>query len=507
MRLHFLLGSIVLGAAIAWAAPCEKITSLALPHTTILSAKQVDAGAFTLPTPGRGSNPNAAFKSLPAFCRVAAALKPTADSDIRIEVWLPVGGWNGKLESVGNGAWAGVISYPALATALKAGYAAASTDTGHQGNNPDFIAGHPEKLADFVHRGVHEMTVAAKGIVDGFYGSAPKYSYWNGCSTGGRQAFTEAQRYPGDYDGIIAGAPAAYVTRLQGIQVWISQQANRSPGSLIPAEKFSLLHNAVLAACDGLDGVKDGVLEDPTKCKFDPRVLACKEGDGPNCLNAEQVQTARMLYSGLRFVSSSGSHEHAGVIFPGIEPGSELGWNMLAGPKPMSLAVEMYKYAALGYTAKDNWDAKDFKVDDMMRFEKEKGTAVNSVNPNLNAFFSHNGKLLMYHGWADPGVPPQGTVDYFNSVTKTVGAKAADDMRLFMVPGMGHCRGGDGTDEFDAVKALEQWVENGKAPERIEASRVRNGKVDRTRPLCAYPEVAVYNGSGSTDDSRNFSCH
>ena len=502
MRFHVVLGLMVVGSAIASAAPCESLMSLALPHSTILSAKTVAAGEFTLPTPGRGSNPNAAFQKLPAFCRVVASLKPTSDSDIRIEVWVPMAGWNGKLESVGNGAWAGVVSYPALATALAAGYAAASTDTGHVGNNPDFIVGHPDKLADFVHRSVHEMTVAAKGVVNGFYGRAPKYSYWNGCSTGGRQAFTEAQRYPDDYDGIIAGAPAAYVTRLQGIQVWISQQANRSPASLIPAEKFSLIHNAVLAACDGLDGVKDGVLENPTKCKFDPQVLACKEGDGANCLNAEQVQTARMMYSGIGTEWYLGAQHGIHTLFPGIEPGSELGWNTLAAPKPMSLAVEMYKYAAFN----GNWDLKDFKVDDITRFEKEKGPAVNSVDPNLNPFFAHNGKLLMYHGWADPGVPPQGTVDYFNNVKETVGAKAGDDMRLFMVPGMGHCRGGDGTDEFDAVKALEQWVEKSRAPERIEASRVRNGKVDRTRPLCAYPKVAVYSGTGSTDESANFSC-
>jgi feruloyl esterase len=502
MRLHVFAGWMIVGSAVAWAAPCDSLTSLALPHSTILWAKPVAAGEFTLPTPGRGANPNVAFKNLPAFCRVAASLKPASDSDIRIEVWLPMTGWNGKLQSVGNGAWAGSISYPALATALAAGYAAASTDTGHEGNNPDFIVGHPDKLADFVHRSVHEMTVAAKGVVNGFYGSAPKYSYWNGCSTGGRQAFTEAQRYPDDYDGIIAGAPAAYVTRLQGVQVWISQQANRSPASLIPAEKFSLIHNAVLAACDGLDGVKDGVLENPTKCKFDPQVLACKEGDGPNCLNAEQVRTARMMYSGIGTEWHLGAQHGINTLFPGIEPGSEMGWNMLASPKPMSLAVEMYKYAAFN----GNWDLKDFKVDDIMRFEKEKGPAVNSVDPNLNPFFAHNGKLLMYHGWADPGVPPQGTVDYFNSVRETVGAKASEDMRLFMVPGMGHCRGGDGTDEFDAVKALEQWVEKSKAPERIEASRIRNGKVNRTRPLCAYPKVAVYNGTGSTDESANFSC-
>jgi feruloyl esterase len=476
------------------AASCESLTSLSLKNTTVTMAKTVGAGEFVSPLPGRGPNSNAVFQKLPAFCRVAARLKPAADSDIKIEVWLPVSGWNGKLQSVGNGAWAGTISYPAMAQALAAGYAAASTDTGHEGNTPDFIPGHPDKLADFIHRSVHEMTVAAKGIVDGFYGSPPKYSYWNGCSTGGRQAFTEAQRYPDDYDGIIAGAPAAYVTRLQGMQVWVAQQAHREESGYIPQEKFALIHNAVLAACDALDGVKDGVLEDPTKCKFDPKVLACKQGDGPNCLNAAQVETARMIYAG--------PSENGKNVYPGLEPGSETGWNMLAGPRPMSLAVEMYKYAAFN----GNWEMKGFTVADIDRFEKEKGPVVNSVDPNLKPFFSRRGKLLIYHGWADPGVPPMGTVNYYNAVRETVGAQADDSIRLFMVPGMGHCAGGDGTSTFDMVKALEQWVEQGKAPERIEASRVRDGRVDRTRPLCAYPKVAVYNGSGSTDDAANFSC-
>jgi feruloyl esterase len=470
---------------------CEGIASLNFPHLTVLSSTAVTAGAFTPPS-SRGAE---AFKKLPAFCRVQASLKPTPDSDIKIEVWLPSEDWNGKLQSVGNGAWAGVISYPALAAAVAAGYAGASTDTGHTGNNPDFIPGHPEKLIDFVYRAPHEMTVAAKGVVNAFYGAGPKYSYWNGCSTGGRQALTEAQRYPDDYDGIIAGAPAAYVTRLQGMQVWAAQQANRSPNSLIPESKFSLIHNAVLAACDALDGVRDGVLEDPTKCKFDPAVLACKEGDGPGCLSAEQVETARNMYAGPTVNGKS--------VFWGVERGSEMGFNMIAGKQPMSFAVEIYKYAAFN----GNWDVKDFKLEDIQHFEKEKGPAVNSVDPNLNQFFGHNGKLLMYHGWADPGVSPLGTVDYFNSVTKTVGAaKANDAMRLFMVPGMGHCTGGDGTATFDMVKALEQWVEQGKAPQSIAASRVRDGKVDRTRPLCAYPMTAVYKSVGSTDEAANFNC-
>jgi feruloyl esterase len=486
----------------AFAGTCESVASLQLPHATITSAKTVGAGEFTPPTPGRGPNPNAVFQKLPAFCKVAATLKPVADSEIKIEVWLPVTGWNGKLQSVGNGAWAGVISYPALATAVGAGYAAASTDTGHEGNNPDFIPGHPDKLADFIYRSVHEMTVAAKGVINGYYGSAPKYSYWNGCSTGGRQAFTEAQRYPNDYDGIIAGAPAAFVTRLQGMQVWVNQMAHRDEKAFIPEAKFSMLHNAALAACDALDGVKDGVIENPMKCGFDPKVLACKDGDGPNCLNAEQAETARRIYAG----PTLGLTVPEFPLFPGLEPGSEMGWSTLAGPKAMSLAEEMYKYAASKYTTNPNWDVKDFTVADIERFEKEKGTETNSVDPNLKPFFAAKGKLLIYHGWADPGVPPMGSVNYFNNVIETVGPAAKESMRMFMVPGMGHCGGGDGTSTFSMIPALEKWVEQGKAPERIEASRVREGKVDRTRPLCAFPKVAVYSGSGSTDDTANFSC-
>jgi len=478
-----------------FAASCESLTSLKVANTTISMAKEVGAGQFKPAARGRGADPDAPFRSLPAFCRAAATLKPTSDSDIKIEVWLPLTSWNGKLQSVGNGAWGGVISYPAMAEALASGYATASTDTGHAGNTADFIPGHPEKLADWLHRSVHEMTVSAKAIIDGYYGSAPKYAYWNGCSTGGRQAFTEAQRYPNDYDGIIAGAPAAYVSRLQGMQAWIGQQVHRNAGASIPEDKFSLLHNAVMAACDAIDGVKDGVLEDPTKCKFDPGVLACKSGEGANCLTADQVETARKLYAG--------PQANGKTIYPGIEPGTEKGWNMLGGARPMSLAVEMYQLVAND----GHWDVSAMKVSDIERFEKEKGAAVDSVDPNLKPFFGHKGKLLVYHGWADPGVPPMGTVNYYNHVSKTVGeAQTRDSMRLFMVPGMGHCRGGDGTDTFDMVKALEAWVEHGKAPERIEAARIRDGKTDRTRPLCAYPQTAVYKGSGSTDDASNFVC-
>src|SRR5262245_35876847 len=310
-----------------YSASCESVRSHTFHNATITVAQSVAPGAFT-PQGGRGAD---AFKQLPGFCRVAATITPANDSEIKIEVWLPESGWNGKLESVGNGAWAGTISYPAMAAALAVGYAAASTDTGHTGNNPDFITGHPEKVTDFAYRAVHEMTVAAKAIVDAYYGNGPKYSYWNGCSTGGRQALTEAQRYPNDYNGILAGAPAIYASRLQGMQVWAAKTVHKNESSYIPPSKYPAIHDAVLQQCDALDGVKDGVLEDPTKCKFDPKVLACKEGDATSCLTTLQIEAARRLYAGPG-------------LFPGLQPGSELGWNTLAGPQPMSLADELYKY-------------------------------------------------------------------------------------------------------------------------------------------------------------------
>ncbi|HEY3824287.1 MAG TPA: tannase/feruloyl esterase family alpha/beta hydrolase [Bryobacteraceae bacterium] len=484
-------------ALLGAATSCESLTSLPLPHGTISLATSVEAGTFPAP-PGRG--PGAAvYKMLPAFCRIAATLKPSTDSDIRIEIWMPASGWNGKLQSVGNGAWAGTISYPAMATALATGYAAASTDTGHVGNNPDFIPDHPEKVIDFAYRSVHEMTVAAKAIVAAYYSKVPQYSYWNGCSTGGRQAMTEAQRFPNDYDGIVAGAPANYVTRLQGSQVWTAAVTHKDEAGYIPPAKYAAIHKAALDRCDMLDGVKDGVIEDPTRCIFDPRILECKGEDGPSCLTAPQVEVARRIYAGP--ASRSGQN-----IFPGLEPGSEMGWATLSGPKPMDLAVDTYKYLVF---RDPKWNYLTFNPDaDLARAEETTSALMNSVNPNLQPLFANGGKLLHYHGWADPGIAPGNSVNYYKSVLEAMGGKAKVDnsYRLFMVPGMGHCGGGDGTSTFDMVSALDQWVTQGKAPEQISASKVVNGVAVRTRPLCPYPQVATYKGSGSTDDAANFSC-
>ena len=318
----------------------------------------------------------------------------------------------------------------------------------------------------------------------------PNLSYWNGCSTGGRQGLKEAQKFPDDYDGIIAGAPA----NRTAISLWIAAAVLKDPASYIPPATYSAIHNAVLRQRDALDGVKDGVLENPTQCKFDPKVLLCKEGDAPSCLTAPQVEAARRLYEGPR------------NVFPGLEPGSELGWSMLSGPKPMSLAAELYQYLVF---KNPNWDYKTFDAaHDVRLAEKQVGETLDATNVNLKPFVDHGGKLLMYHGWSDPGIPPLATVQYYKNVDDTPGgtAKTTNSIRLFMIPGMNHCRGGDGTDIFDGIAALDAWVEEGKTPDRIEASHLTGGKVDRTRPLCPYPQVAVYKGAGSTDDAANFVC-
>jgi feruloyl esterase len=488
------------GAAPVFGAPtCESLISLKLKNTTITMAETVAAGAFTPPGPAGKGKQGAAFRNLAAFCRVAATITPVSDSEIKIEVWLPETGWNRNLQSVGNGAWAGTISYPAMATALVAGYATASTDTGHTGGNPaTFVPGHPEKLIDFSYRAVHEMTVAAKAIINRRYGTGPKYSYWNGCSTGGRQALTEAQRYAADYDGIIAGAAAIYTTHLQGAQVWSAEVVNKDEASYIPPAKYAVLHAAVLEACDELDGVKDGVLENPTKCRFDPQQLLCKDADGPSCLTAPQAEAARQIYTGP-------ANSRGKSLFPGLERGSEAGWATLSRAKPMALADETYKFLVF----KDaSWNYLDFNAErDIAAGDTTAGALMNSIDPNLKPLFSRGGKVLMYHGWADPGIAPRNSVNYYDSVVEKLGqAAVSNSIRLFMVPGMGHCAGGDGTSTFSMMDAISAWVEQGKAPERIEASRVRGGKTDRTRPLCPYPQVAVYNGSGSTDESANFSC-
>jgi feruloyl esterase len=430
---------------------------------------------------------------------VAATLKPSSDSDIKIEVWLPAANWNGKFQAVGNGGWNGTISYPAMSEALRKGYATSSTDTGHEGGSASFALGHPEKVVDFGYRSVHEMTVAAKAIVNAFYGSAPRYAYWNGCSAGGRQALKEAQMFPADYDGIIAGSPVADHIGRAAQASRVAKVLEQHPDARLTPAKAQALHEAVLAACDARDGVKDGVIGDPKACTFDPGTLRCKGADEASCLTAAQVETVRLLYS-------TATNPKNRRVIGGLAIGGELGWTDMGwSPAARSSGLDHFKYVVYQDADFDlqkfDFDAAIVKAD-----EADKGT-INALEPNLKAFFDRGGKILQYHGWTDPQVSPFNSVDYYTRVVGTMGARGVEgSYRLFMVPGMNHCQGGAGTDTFDKMAAIEQWVEQKKAPESIVASHSTDGKVDRTRPLCPYPQVAAYKGSGSTDDASNFVC-
>jgi feruloyl esterase len=490
---------VVLAASCAVAAaaqtPCDRLVSLSFPSVTITAANPVAAGPYRT-----GNSPAQSGVMLPAHCRVAAVLAPSSDSHIEMEIWLPASGWNGKFEAVGNGGWAGSINFGAMASALRESYATASTDTGHKsGETPggSFAPGHPEKLIDYGYRAIHEMTVASKAIIAAYYGRDPRLSYWNGCSNGGRQGLMEAQRYPDDFAGIVAGAPAANWTGRALGSLWVAQAAHKDEASYIPPAKYPLLHTAVLEACDSLDGVKDGILEDPTRCKFDPGVLRCKDGDGASCLTPPQVEAARKIYMP---AATATTREE---FYPGLEPGSELGWATYAGPRPFGIGEDHFKFVVFRNPA---WDYRtlNFETDVALAEHIDSG-AINALNPDLRAFFAHGGKLLQYHGWSDPQIPPMHSVNYYNSVVKTMGP-VRESYRLFMVPAMQHCSGGPGPDQFNAMAALERWRESGAAPAEIVAAHVTNNRVDLTRPLCPYPQVAQYKGIGSPNDAANFVC-
>jgi len=500
--------TVKLQAATPQQGSCAGIAKLQLPDTTIEFAQEIAGPSFTPPD-------SEAFVNLPAFCRVVAVTAPS----IRFEVWLPLVSWNGKFEGVGNGGLAGVISDRAMAGALRRGYATASTDTGHI-NGPAGAAWaieRPDLIADFGYRGLHLTTVNGKDITRAFYGKAAKYSYYYGCSKGGQQGLMEAQRFPEDYDGIVAGDPANNWTRFYaGGHLWFSIATLKDRESYIPQEKIPFLANAVNAACDAKDGIVDGVLNDPRTCKFDPAVLQCKEGEDPKtCFTEKQVQTIKDIWSGPR--NSSGE-----LIHPGLMPGGEAGpdgWaSWISGTERFS---SNHWYAASSFF-KDMvfenpfWDFRTFDYDNDMAFALAKvGGDLDAVEPNLESFRRRGAKLIVYHGWSDPDISPLNTINYYESVVslsqglqnrEAALEKTQKFFRLFMVPGMQHCSGGPGPNTFDMLTALENWVEKGKAPKQVLASHLTEGVPDRTRPLCVYPQVAVYTGKGSTDDAANFVC-
>jgi hypothetical protein len=510
------------------ASTCERLARVTMPATTITEARLVAAGTFVgPPAPFSGRDISALYKSLPPFCRVSATAKPTSDSDIKIEVWLPVSGWNNKLLGLGNGGFAGLIDYLNLATAISKGYAATATDAGHTGTPVDaaWAAGHPEKIVDFGHRGIHEMTRVAKTIAAEFYGQAPRRAYFNGCSDGGREALMEAQRYPDDYDGILAGAPASHWTALLTTAVWHTRALTLDPASFIPPAKIPAIASAVNAACDALDGLKDGILTDPRRCRFDPATIQCKSGeDADTCLTAPQAVALRHVYEGPR--DAKGRR-----IFPGYPPGAEEGgggWiTWITGKQPKTSMMAMFGDAYFSHMVYGNpkWDYREFALEADLRTAIEKtAQALDATDPNLAPFRARGGKLIVYHGWQDPAIPAESTTDYYDSVVARLGARETESfVRLYMAPGVQHCADGPGPDAFgqagdwssdDAARsarvALEQWVERDTAPVTIIATKYTGEEPARratmTRPLCPYPQEAKYKGSGDANDAASFSC-
>ena len=486
----------------AQAATCTELAKLALPKTTITVAEEIRAGAFkpsSPPEPGAPKPPGATFTSLPAFCRVAGTIRPTSDSDIRFEVWMPAAGWNGKFVGVGNGVWAGSISYLEMVAPLLSGYATAATDDGHQGSLLDasFAAGHPEKLTDFGHRAPHEMTVAAKATIAAFYGRRAERSLFVSCSTGGRQGLMEAHRYPEDYDGISSMAPATSMAAVMVNSLWTGHVALKDCDSHLTPAKLALVHQAALEACDAADGVKDGVISSPRACRFDPASLQCKSGDTPDCLTAPQVSALKAIYAGSTNVRTGRP------IYPGFEVGSEAMLPIYtSAPFPAALS-----YMRALVFKDPTWDFHSFDYDcDVTRALDVAAADLDVPATGLDRFFAAGRKLLLMHGWADGLIPPMATVNFYTDLTRHLGAQRAErGVRLFMAPGVGHCSGGDGPSVIDWTSAIDQWVGSGSAPRRILASNPP-GAAPRTRPLCNWPLVATYTGTGSTDDEKNFRC-
>jgi feruloyl esterase len=486
--------------------PCADLQQVSIPGGTITSVSAVPAGLFTPPRaagppdggPPAAGPPNAprrAPEQLPAHCRVTLVLTPTSDSNINVELWLPTEQWNGKFLAVGNGGWAGSITgYADMAAALRRGYATAGTDTGHSaadGAGGMFALGHPEKIVDFAYRAIHDMTVKSKRIIDVFYATPLDYSYFKGCSTGGRQAVMAAQRYPGDFDGIIAGALANRHVHMHTVGAYRGIRLARHPEEAISEEKAALVNAAVMAACDTH---KEGFLSNPRECSFDFATLLCDGGgEGGACLTEPELRTVETFYGGQR----TGDGE---LVFSGQAMGNPLPALASSPEGPGSFAFDTIRI--LGFQDA-NYDWRNFDLDRDMPIIDAAAGWVDAVNPDLRAFEGHGGKLLLYAGWRDTGITPENTVLYYESVRAEMGPQQDDWMRLFLAPGMGHCRGGPGVNTFDTLTALERWREQGEAPAQMLATNAETGLA---RPLCPYPQYAEYKGSGELKDASNWSC-
>jgi len=501
----------------AAAATCESLINLKLRDTQIVVAQSIPAGTYKAPD-------GQVFPNMPAFCRVAARLTPSSDSDIGMEIWMPASIWNGRFQGVGNGGFAGAINYSALAPNVQLGYATVSTDTGHTGSPTDasWALGHPQKIIDFGYRSIHLMTVIGKRIAYAFYGENPQHSYFTGCSTGGRQALMEAQRFASDYDGIVAGDPVAHYTHHHvGANLWVTWQMFYDPASTVFTTQDTLLGNAVDKACDLLDGVKDGVLNDPRLCHFDPKKLLCKGSEKPpHCLSEAQVQAVRNIWRG------PNDFMHRPNYYPQFERGGEAdGWPMSISPEPPPAPqTDSHEIMGVGFLRNfvfddPNWDYRSFNWatdpayvnNKIVLGDQSLAAVMNAINPDLSQFQAQGGKLIQYHGFSDPEVPPLTSIDYFESVVRFDGSlqQTHESYRLFMVPGMNHCEGGPGANVFDMLTPIVNWVEDDIAPNRIIATHYVNNDPDQgiqfTRPLCSYPKEAVYKG-GDQNDAKNFAC-
>lgn len=460
------------------------------------------------------------------FCRVRGLIRPTADSNIFFEVWMPPSEtWNGSYQGNAPGGYVGSMAYEPTERALRAGYAASTTDNGHVGSEPaEWAAGHPERFDDWGWRAVHETAIASKTVIAAYYGKAPKSSYFIGCSKGGGSAIMEAQRFPTDYDGIIAGAMGWNLSARLAMYLW-TIQAVQAPGGWVSPAKLAMLHKSVLASCGGTGEI----LDNPAACTFDPASLQCAKtaADTDTCLTHQQVTSVRKIYSGP--VDTAGKS-----IYPGYARGSELNWSRAIMGSQEQPGVGSTSYYGFTNRARDllfghaNWDLQTLTPSEVLQqAQKKLGAGWDAVDADLAAFQARGGKIIGYQGWTDDAVPPDGTLRYYNLVADQMGgAKRVQSFyRLFMAPGMDHCGGGIGPNsiggandhpapvqdaEHDVVAAMARWVEEGVAPEQLIATHYRDNDpakgISAQRPLCVYPAVARYAGRGERSEAANWNC-
>ena len=502
-----MLGGLLRGPAAHGApVPCESLATLALPEATITAAQEITNGEFNA-GPGLGGG---RLANLPPFCRVALTVQP----QIRIEVWLPTalstvggGGWNGNFRGEGGGGYAGNISYGGLAEGIRNGYATASTDTGH----PTAAGGtfalnadgslNRQLIGDFAERSLRELATKAKAIISAYYGTPAKHSYWNGCSTGGRQGLMAAQRFPEEYDGLAIAAPAINWDRFIPSELWPQIVINKTVGAPIPAAKLTLATKAAIAACDANDGVTDGVLNDPRKCTYDPHALVCKpDGDSTSCLTSKEADAVAKIWNGP--TSAAGRR-----LWFGLERGTPL--NFLAGGMPFPIATTHVQYW-VHQDPKFNWQMlseADFEAE-LRESQNKFRDVIGTDDPRLDRFLKRGGKMIIWHGDADQLIFPRGTINYFERVrAANGGAKRVDgSIRVFLAPGVGHCGGGDGPAPIGVLQDVVNWVEKGIAPKTLQASRKKADGTTLTRPLCPYPTTAKWTGKGSADEAANFVC-